>query len=252
MKLAYDINLFIHAIAGLLSLVVLGIPLLAKKGGRLHRRAGWVFSVAMAVVAITGLGLALAWATVPLQIKPLSAGATPEKIAAATRSLRAYGLFFATIGLMSGTAVWHGISAVRIRKVEAARVYFVAFDHVMWVVLGLAGLALLVLGVRSSLPLFWVFGGLALFSALSDARFLLRPPDHAGAWLIRHLQAMLGGATVAITAFTVLVLRRYLDPSGGFQLVFWLVPAAIGTFGTIAWTRVYERRLARGRADAKA
>ncbi|PRQ08531.1 hypothetical protein [Enhygromyxa salina] len=250
MKLVYDINLFIHAAAGLLSLVVLAIPLVAKKGGQLHRRAGWVFTIAMAVVALTGLGLALAWALVPLQVKPLDADASAERIAAATRSLRAFGLFFATIGLMSGAAVWHGISAIRINKAQTARATFVIIDHLAWALLGLFGLALLLLGLRVSMPLFSLFGALALFNAVSDARFLLRPPNRKSAWLIRHLQAMLGGATVAITAFAVLVLRRYLDPSGGFQLAFWLVPVAFGTFGTIAWTRIWQRRLGYGRPSA--
>lgn len=251
MNLAYEINLFIHAAAGLLALVVLAVPLVAKKGGPLHRRAGWLFTAAMAVVTITGLALALAWFVDPLRFKPLPDDATLEQIAQAERFFRAYALFFATVALMSGSAVWQGIAAVRL-EAASLRPWPAALDHIAWLAPALAGLALLLVGLRLELPLFMAFGGLAVFNGVSEVRTLLRPLDRKGAWLIRHLQAMLGGATVALTAFAVLVLRRYLDPDGGFQLMFWLVPVAVGIFGTVVWTRIYERRLGYDRPRAVA
>lgn len=259
MQLAYDINLVIHALAGLIALVALAGPLVSKKGGRVHRRIGWVFSAAMAVIALTGLGLALSWMIAPLAVEPLAFSPIPrdasvEQIASRERSVRAFGLFFATIALMAGTAVWQGISAVRLREPRPAsdRRWFGICDHLAWILPGVAGLGLLVPGIRYEQPLFLGFAALALFNSITDARFVIRPLDQAGAWLIRHLQAMLGGATVAVTAFTVLTLRRYVAPEAGLQFVFWAIPVFLGVGATVIWTRIYKRRLGYGGAHAAA
>ena len=38
MQLAYTLNLTIHALAGLAAFVALPVPLIARKGGAVHRR----------------------------------------------------------------------------------------------------------------------------------------------------------------------------------------------------------------------
>lgn len=45
----------VHIAAGVTALLTLFIPMAAAKGGRLHRRAGWVYVCAMGTVAATAL-----------------------------------------------------------------------------------------------------------------------------------------------------------------------------------------------------
>ncbi|NVB40663.1 hypothetical protein G6O69_22685 [Pseudenhygromyxa sp. WMMC2535] len=239
MQLAYTIDLAIHALAGLTAVAVLPVPLIAKKGREVHRRAGWVFVVAMAIVAVTGLLLALAWGLCPLLVKPPSAAATPEELAELTRSYRRFALFFATVGVISGTSIWQGISALRIKAGGRPG----ALDHMAWVAMVACGAPLLVMGARAGATLFIAFGALALVNGIADARFVLRPPQGRAAWIIRHIQSMIGGATAALTAFSALTLRRYIDAEGSFSLLFWLVPVALGVLGSVAWTRSWRRRL---------
>jgi uncharacterized membrane protein len=52
--------LAIHIAAGSLALLSMFIPMVAPKGGRLHRRAGWTYVGSMAVVSITAFALSLA------------------------------------------------------------------------------------------------------------------------------------------------------------------------------------------------
>ena len=47
--------LAIHIAAGSAALASMLIPIVAVKGGGLHRRAGWVFVCAMATVSVTAL-----------------------------------------------------------------------------------------------------------------------------------------------------------------------------------------------------
>src|SRR5690606_30320687 len=81
-----------------------------------------------------------------------------------------------------------------------------------WVLLGLAAV-LLAVGLDQGQPLLIAFGGLGIVSSVSDLRFYRRSEHERGAWLLRHLQAMLGGATAATTAFAVQVVGRTLADS---------------------------------------
>src|SRR5450432_2019448 len=58
MALIFRIVLGIHIIAGAAALLVFWIPLVTRKGGRTHRRAGWAYVTAAAIVAVTGIASA--------------------------------------------------------------------------------------------------------------------------------------------------------------------------------------------------
>jgi len=242
MKAAYDALVLVHALAGLVVLLSLPVPLIARKGGKAHRRAGWVFVAAMAAVALTGGVISLTWLTSPELIAPAAAELDAAQRDPVFNQIRSLGVFFATVGVMSAAAIWHGISGLRLKQ-AAPETWASTPDHVAYIATCVVGAALLVLGLVQMQMLFIAFGGLALWGGIGDARFVRRPPSTRGAWLIRHLQAMLGGATAAITAFSALTLRRQFPELGGFAIGFWLVPVAIGVGATVVWTRVYKRRV---------
>jgi len=52
MALLFQSVLAVHIAAGAVALSVFWVPLVTKKGGRTHRRAGWVYVVAAATLAI--------------------------------------------------------------------------------------------------------------------------------------------------------------------------------------------------------
>jgi uncharacterized membrane protein len=47
----------LHVPAGLISVVVVVVAMLARKGGRVHRRAGLVYLLALGLVCLSGVGL---------------------------------------------------------------------------------------------------------------------------------------------------------------------------------------------------
>ena len=241
MQLAYTINLVLHALAGLAALVALPVPLIARKGGSVHRKAGWVFVAAMVAVAVTGMGIALSWATVPLQVKPPSGTPSPEAVERMVRTYRAFALFFAAVAVMSAAAVWHGISALRLKGAQPGS-WARPADHLAYGATVVVGVPLLWQGLSMQQPLFIAFGALALFGGLGDARFVLRSAHEPRAWLIRHLQSMLGGATAALTAFSAFTLRRYFGAEQGFAIAAWIVPVVLGMGASILWTRRYQAR----------
>ena len=89
---------WLHIAAGMTALSVLWLPLFAKKGSRLHVRAGLVYAWAMGIVALTGGPLALAMLADDKPANDLSA------------------LFLAYVGVLAGANSWIGVRALRTRR----------------------------------------------------------------------------------------------------------------------------------------
>src|SRR6266849_3540929 len=85
----------LHSAAGFTALAVFWLPMVARKGGRVHRRAGWIYVVAMGVVAVT--------AVVVCGARILFDG--PE--------VRARSLFLLFISILAATAAASGVRALR-------------------------------------------------------------------------------------------------------------------------------------------
>jgi hypothetical protein len=244
----YEANVLLHAAAGGLGLVSMLVPLLARKGGRLHRRAGWVFTLAMGIVAVTGLAIAAAWLLAPLGAKPPERVLDPEATARYVEGLRRGGVFFGFLAVLVGSAAWNGVVATRQRRGVIAWGNPIDLGFA-WAVTGL-GTVLLVASVAWGQPVFMGFGVLGLVTGVSDLRFFRHGRNEKSAWLRRHLQAMLGGATAATTAFTVQVVGRMLDDAGFGQwmIAAWLLPVAAGTGLSVWWSRRVRPGLRRGYA----
>jgi hypothetical protein len=197
----------------------------------------------MGVVSITGLWIALAWLVDPLGVRPPERPLGPEGEAAYAEALRRAGVFFAFIAVFVGSAAWQGVVATRQRRGAIAWGNPIDLGFA-WATLGLA-VVLLAVGLADFQPLFLAFGVLGVLGGASDLRFYRRAQPERGAWLLRHLQAMLGGATAATTAFTVQVVGRMLDDNGldDWMLVAWGLPAALGTLLSVWWTRRMRRQL---------
>lgn len=244
----YAANLTTHIVAGTVGLVSMFLPLLARKGSRLHRRAGWVFVAAMGLVSVTGLVIAAAWLLDPLSTRPPGRVLDPEQQERYVEMLRTMGLFFAFIGVIVGSSLWQGIVALRQRR--GGITWGNPVDRgLAWLTVGL-GSVLLVVGALELNPVLIGFGILGVVSGVSDIRFYRREVHERGAWLYRHLQAMLGGATAATTAFAVQFVGRALTDGGfssGWLLVAWGAPPALGILATHLWTR----RVRRGAASRR-
>ncbi|MCH9686679.1 MAG: hypothetical protein K0V04_34925 [Deltaproteobacteria bacterium] len=246
MQALYTTNLFMHATAGAIGLVSMFVPLLCKKGSRLHRGAGWVFTAAMATVAVTGVLMALSWVLVPLQVKPPSRVLDAAEQARYLSMLRTYALFFGFLAVLVGSATWQGIVAIRQRRRSIAWGNSVDRGFAA-ALLGLGALLLLV-GISEEQPLLIGFGGLGLFNGVGDLRFYRQMKRERGAWLLRHVQAMLGGATAATTAFAVQVVGRTLSNNGleSWGILAWVVPGVLGMLTSVAWSRRVRRMMTPG------
>jgi uncharacterized membrane protein len=213
--------LAVHIAAGAVALLVFSVPLVTKKGGRTHRRVGWVYVAAAATVAVTGLLLCI----------PLVSGGSLLRWRA--------GIFLTYVGLLAGASAHFGVRALRTKgRTGPSRA---AIDLVPPLLLVAGGVALATFGVQRSMVLYVLFAALGVVLGVAHLRFWLTPPAHARAWFLAHMNGMGTSCITTVTAFIVVNAKRFGMHS--FDLLVWAGPIAVLAIGLTLWRRYYARRL---------
>jgi hypothetical protein len=230
MALVFQRVLAIHIAAGAVALLVFWVPLVTKKGGRTHRRVGWVYVAAAATLAVTALLLCI----------PLVSDGSPRRWRA--------GLFLAYVGGLAGASAQLGVRALLTKgRTGASRS---AIDLVPPLLLVAGGVALAAFGVGHSALLFVLFAGLGVVLGVAHLRFWLTPPVHGREWFLAHMSGMGTSCITTITAFVV-VNAQHLGMRT-FDVRLWAAPIIVLAVGLTIWRRYYARRFARAGAPGGA
>jgi hypothetical protein len=217
------ILLYLHIAGGSAALLSMFIPLATRKGGRTHRRFGWVFVGGMTLVSITAL--ALSAARYLLDPRP---------------EAKAFALFLFYVAILTGNAVSVGVRVLRLK--DRTGVHMHPWDVGLSALLTLTSIAMAIYGIASSRALFTAFSVIGLVAGAQGLCYWLRPPAERMHWWFRHMSAMLGACIAATTAF--LVTNAATMGFSRSALIVWLAPSIIGTPATAIWTAYYRRRFA--------
>jgi hypothetical protein len=190
----------LHIFAGGVALASMWIPILAKKGGPWHRRGGWVYAGAMALVTVSGTGLAAA-------------------AVASGRPVR--GAFLLFIALLSAANVWLGVRALARREGPAFR----ALDRFFPVALTVASAALGAFAIAVMSPLFGGFAVLGGILGVMQIRAWAAQGASRADRIAHHIRGMGGSCIATVTAF--LVVNAGHMGFGG-SIVPWFAPAIVG------------------------
>ena len=219
-----NIILYLHIAGGSLALASMLVPMVTRKGGPAHRRAGWVFVGGMTVVSVTAFVLAAA----RVLTDPRPNG-------------RAAGIFLFFVSILTAAGVSAGVRVLRAKRRSAP--HRNVWDLGIASTLVLASVAMAVWGLSSGRTLFTAFSVIGLFTGGTQLAYWLRTPTHPMHWWFQHMSAMLGSCIAATTAFLVVNAGRF--GLGTFALAVWLSPAAIGAPAIAIWTAYYRRRFSR-------
>jgi uncharacterized membrane protein HdeD (DUF308 family) len=227
MALVFRIVLGIHIIAGAAALLVFWIPFATRKGGRGHRRAGWAYVTAAAIVALTGI--ASAGRLIVYDPRPYAWRA---------------GIFLVYVGFFAAESALLGARALRPQK-RADRVQN-AIDLVPPLLLLAGGIALAAFGISQARLLFVLFAALGIVQGVVHLRsWLTHTRDRPGR-VLAHMTAMGTSCITTLTAFIVVnaprLGMRTLDPR------LWAVPIAVLSLGLSILRRHYAKRFEQGGA----
>jgi hypothetical protein len=233
---------WMHVGAGGLALILFWIPAIARKGGRTHIRAGWFYVACMSVVVVTALAMSGLAFTIPLTVRRIARPLSTAELSDFLRGQRLSATFLAYLAGLTLAAGWQGIWAVETkREPKAMRTPFSLTLNVMVL---LAGLTVLVLGIKYRSGPLLALSPIGPFVAAGNLRYLLRGPQSRMHWWYEHLSSMSATGIAGYTAFLVFGGARLLPSIARSQLytIFWVLPALIGVpviFKTVAY---YQRK----------
>lgn len=242
MNALFQSLLVAHVTFGAASLVLFWIPVIARKGGRVHVRAGFWYARCMYLVASTALLLCCVVAIDPVGIKHAGQNLTVEQAYEIASQRRGIALFLFSIGVLVIASVRHGLLTLDddLNRKRTRSLGHTTLNG------GLAALALLLglTGYLQSSILFFVFAVLCAFTATSNLRYAWRSTIDRSGRIRSHLSAMIGAGIASHTAFFVFGANRFLGQllTGNWQLIPWIMPTIVGTIIISVVSRRYTRR----------
>ena len=202
MENLYKLFLWIHILSGFTALLSGFIAIVAKKGKKLHQKAGKAFFTGMILVCIS----------------------------ATLISIMKHNQFLLHIGIFSFFLVYSGYRSVKNKSLKPS-----VFDALVII---MAIINCLMMLCTNQVVLI-VFGALGSFLAIRDAKLLHDVKNNKiiqkNVWIIRHIGMMLGGYIATFTAF--LVVNVSLE---SLPWLPWLVPTIIGSPLIAYWTKKYQ------------
>lgn len=237
--------LALHIASGFVALVTFWIPACTAKGGSLHRRAGWTYVAAMLVVSATAVVRAALLIAAPTAMRDFT-GVPAADVDTLAAVVRVIGVFFVYLALVTFTAGWQGIGALRGR---GRRRRWGAVSLALQVANVVAAPPGLWLGAMYGQPLLVMFAMICFFIGVGPLirRWRGSPADSPAA---AHLTGMITTGIAAHTAFLSFGVRRFVpelyDLSPALYLIPWIMPAFIGA----AAVSIMRRRALRGQFDS--
>lgn len=202
MELAIKIAIYIHAFFGAIGLLSGSLSFIAKKGSKLHKKAGKWFTIGMLVSA----GLSVPIASMPGHENP----------------------FLVLIGLFTIYMVIVGNRALRYknRKLTTTKTDWVISTTMLIISIIMLGVGLFFYNQVAVLYVFFGITGFVL--CIMDFRFLKNPHKKKSGWLVQHIGKIVGAYIASVTAF--LVAGTHLS-----GLAVWILPSVIGNTAIIYW-----------------
>lgn len=226
MQTLHTVNLIIHIASGFTSLTVGLIPMIAQKGGRVHKVSGQIFFWAMFGVFTTAT---VSWLQQPG--KP-------------------FFQFLLVVGFFSFHMALTGVRTLRMKSTKAQPG---RFD---WVVAGIAmlgGIMAILFGIWQLYNglrmgefsmfsiLYLLFGGFFLRNGQMDWwLYSGRVPMEKRHWFYNHIVRMIGAYIASFTAFCVVNGEQIPLPA----ILVWTLPGAIGGIFIGRTIRSYKQKFA--------
>lgn len=204
----------IHAVFGVLAIVMGIVALLQPKRGGGHPIAGRVFMLCMAIALVL----------------------------AAPVIVVGNNLFLMGITLL---VAYHSIVAFRLARLQPPRRLPTALDRAIHPCFGIAFIVFAIYGglaLRSGNPMgivVIVLSGISLLSVFSFRRFMNQDTFEPGAWVGEHVRGVAAAFIAALTAFSAITGPR-LAPAIP-ALILWLGPTVLFTPMFVYLGRRYER-----------
>lgn len=224
MQLLFDCFRWLHIIAGFAAILIFWLPIVTRKGGKVHTRSGWIYVYAMVAVSVSALYMAV-----------YRIGFDPES----TEDSIAFAWFLVFIALLSSACAWYGIRVLKYKRRKGK--HRAAMDLVFPLLLLISGLGISIYGFVIDFALLKYFPLLGIFLGSTQLLYWRRSPQIKMHWIIEHIIGMLSCCIATITAFTVFGAPRLLELES-VSLMVWFLPTVLIVPLIIGFTSYYKRK----------
>ncbi|RFU61822.1 DUF2306 domain-containing protein [Peribacillus glennii] len=214
----------IHIIAGFLALIIFWIPMVTKKGGKIHNRVGWIYVYSMSIVAASAFYMGVYRVF-------FDTNADNERIS--------FSWFLIFISILSGASAWYGIRVLRFKTRKQPHRSIP--DLLVSTLLVVSGLGIGIYGFTIGSPLITYFPLLGLFLGGIQLTYWIRRPVKKMHWYFEHFGGMIACCISTVTAFTVFGAPKLLNIQSS-NLLLWLLPTAILVPVLIGFKIYYEKK----------
>jgi len=217
--------IFFHALCGALALILLPIPLISKKGGKIHIQTGWAYTILMILVATTAY-----------VITPWRAFIDPER----TTATQSFAFFLFFVSNLTIVSLWYGMIVLRYKnRKESSH----DLKHIgPPILLILITLGIMAQGIKTNSSLLTAFPILGFFISKGQLEYWLRPPRENKHWWFAHMDGMISACIATITAFLVTAVPRLTDASLFRSPILWITPGVVLGILARCWKAKYRQQ----------
>lgn len=242
MSVLHTTLLYLHIALGAVVLLLYWLPVIARKGSKLHINAGKVFYYLMLIVSSSGIVLSLLGLYDPVGIYTAGKHMTTEQIQRMLIWRIPVSQFLLLLSLLTWVTVRHAIGVLRAKSDR--RMLRRWFYQGPVLLLFPTALYVAYQGITVGMPLLVIFAVVSFITASTISFYVYKAEIQPRAWIIEHFSAMVGSGIAVYTAFFAAGGRRMLAEilPGQWQLVSWLAAPVIGVTTMIVLTGYYKRR----------
>jgi hypothetical protein len=231
-----------HIILGAATLVIFWLPVITKKGSKMHINIGKIYTYSMYAISISGIFLTTIALIDPIGVRVPNKTLTlaqKEELLEVNRNLS---LFLMMLSFLILTNVRHSILVLKAKK---SRSILKSWSHVALVSsLTLLAIIVNIIGWLDTNWLLIIFSGISLFSSYGMWHYLFKSKLKQREWIIEHLNNILASGIGLYTAFFAVGGRHLMSEilPGSWQILAWITPAIVGVFFSVRATKKFEQK----------
>jgi uncharacterized membrane protein len=220
----FSVFRILHIIAGFVALLIFWIPMVTRKGGKVHNRIGWIYVWAMGVVSVSAFYMGIYRVL-------FDENADQDRVS--------FSWFLIFISILSGASAWYGIRVLRFKKRKGVHRNLV--DLFVSILLVSTGIGIGVYGFSIDSGLITYFPILGLVLGGIQLNYWLRKPVKRQHWYFEHFGGMISCCISTVTAFTVFGAPRLLNIQST-NLLLWMLPSFVLVPVLIGFTIFYSKK----------
>lgn len=237
MTAAFEVFVLAHIATGSVGLALFWVPVVSRKGSRLHRRWGQVFAYALLATGSFAIGMSLCTLAAPLETHP--------KLTDPAQVRGLFGWMMLYLAILTISLSWYGLLVLRNKGNHTRNRNWLNIAVQLSVIVAALNCAWQGYLIAQQLMMGIAIVGVA--SGLTNLFFIFNPKPGRQDYLKEHVKAHVGAGISVYTAFLAFGAARFM-PAHAFNPIMWATPIVIG----ISLILYHHARIAKAGASREA